>query len=519
MESPLDEKEYPKLALRQIRALCQGNGAAPKDVKIVKMQGEIIHCEAITHLELHPEVMTDKKIGRHQIGQPLENPAQIDKAVQSHIRQAMKNSDVRKFMANILLERKDKGFSFHAQYFDVPPLNKTFSYQEPCGTCQGNGKTTCNRCNGQRREVCNVCHARGMVPCTYCHSTGFRRGADGNQTQCTYCRGQRQIICRTCQKRGSINCRQCNGAGTVGCNSCRGNSYYTVVTQVVGKMKTLFEIDRAALPHPVVKAIEDTGGKLVSSDQIKLTAEQVKREDGGLAIQYHTQFPYGDMLMSINGKPYKMHIFGYKAKLIKVPLFLEELISPQLIQLFDAAKSPASVVSNITKASKSRVIGQALILTLTMPKKAALIALKKKFPFGIHNERLKEIIQMSQKALNNLTAKARYTGFAMAATFNAIATWLYFTSGIRGTLSASIGLQGLMAADLALIPLGGFIGSIITGFMARRPLQKVIGHLMKKVSAKKMVVWPNYGISAGVFILIIIALKILGYETPHWLPL
>ena len=68
-------------------------------------------------------------------------------------------------------------------------------------------------------------------------------------------------------------------------------------------MKTLFEIDRAALPHPAVKMIEDHGGKLVEQAHIELQGEAVKREDGGLAIQYNFQFPYADLNVGMNGQP------------------------------------------------------------------------------------------------------------------------------------------------------------------------------------------------------------------------
>jgi hypothetical protein len=505
-------------ALKQIRALARGNGADTDAIQIREMDGEIIHCEAITHLELHPEITTDQKNGRVQIGDVLGDTGAVQKAVQTHSVEATKSAEIRKLMVKMLLERPDKGFSSHAEYFDMPPLQKSYSCHQPCGACGGQGRTACGTCRGQRQEVCNSCRGRALVACNFCHGNGMRQDANGKQIACTHCRGTRQIPCHTCNKTGRIKCRQCKGAGNLGCNNCGGVGAFTQITHVNLQMKTLFEIDRSALPHPAVKAIENKGSDMIIRNHIRVSGEQVTREDGGLAIQYQVEFPYVFLLMSINGQPMKVELFGLKGKILKAPAFVETLIGTQVALLEQAARGNGAVQSNIIKASKTRLLGEALSYVLTMPQKKAFLTLKKKYPIGVSNEGLKNIITTSKKALARLTASARYTGYAFAGLFNLMLSGAYFIGGLRDVFLPLMGQNGAMVLDFALIPLGGFIGAMVTKFITQRPLQKALGHIVKNFRQYKVGTLPNYGLSFGVFILVLLVAKFSGMPVPHWLP-
>jgi hypothetical protein len=518
MAEPTDFNLLSQNALKQIRALARGNGADADAIQIREMDGDIIRCEAITHLELHPETTEEQKKGRAEIGEVLGDAGAVQKSVQSYVSDSVKNGEVRKLMANMLLERPDKGFSIHAEYFDMPPLKRSYSFHQSCGTCGGQGRTSCDRCNGHRQETCNACHGSGMVACNFCHGSGMRQGPDGKQIQCTHCRATRQISCHTCNRKGRITCRACKGTGDIGCNNCKGLGAFTQITHVDLKMKTLFEIDRSALPHPAVKAIENKGGQMITRQHIHVSGEQVKREDGGLAIQYQVKFPYAFILMSINGKPIKIELFGLKGKILKAPAFVETMIGTQVALLEQSARGQGNVQSNIIKASKTRLLGEALSYVLTMPQKKAFLALKKKYPIGVSNEGLKSIIKTSKKALAQLTTSARYTGYALAGLFNLGLNGAYFMGGIRDFILPIAGQNGTMLLDFALIPLGGFIGSLITKFITQRPLQKALGHLIKNFKRHQMSMLPNYGLSLGIFILIILIIKFGDFAAPSWLP-
>jgi len=516
-------KLLPKKALKQIRALAKGNGVEQDSIQIKSAKGEVIHCQAINHLELHPDIIEEKKKGRVQAGQVLPDPAQVKKAVNDMVTGAIKNDETRKYLAKILLDRPDKGFALHAEYFETPPLNRDFCWHEPCPTCEGHGNVACSRCGGGRREVCPKCHGRTMIPCTFCHASGFIKGPDGKQHQCNRCFGQRQITCPLCQKTGSVPCQQCKGSGTNQCNACKGAAFFTNITHIVMKMKTLFEIDRAALPHPAVKVIEDSGWKMVEHGHIKLHAEQVKREDGGLAIQYDTEFPYGDLELSMNGKPLKTHLFGFKGKMLKLPNFVDTITEQNFKLLEDAAMHSKNAASKIRKASKTRLISEALLLSISMPPKKAMYSLKRKYPMGASNDLIKNAVMLSNKALANVTRKTRFGGQGLGMFLSALIDGAYLMTPMRGMID-SIHPYAAVAGDILLIALGGFIGNKAVAYMAKRPLRSALGASMPQTQRGKFKpkaqgnIWIAYVFSALVMAIMIFVAKQTGASVPFWFP-
>ena len=517
-------KELPQKALKKIRALCRGNGVEEDSVQIKKALGETIRCEAITHLELHPEVTHSRKKGRVQVGQVCENPEQIEKAIRDITMEAIKKDETRKYLAKMVLDRPDQGFAMHAEYLNVDPLNQEFCLHQPCGDCGGKAVVACNRCGGHRREVCPQCHGRTLTPCTFCHGNGFTQGPDGKQIQCNRCFGQRQVACTLCQKAGSVACRQCKGSGSTKCNSCGGAGFYTNISHVAVRLKTLFEIDRAALPHPAVKIIEDSGPQMAANGHIKIHAEQVKREDGGLAIQYDTVFPYGDIEFSVNGKPLKAHLFGYKGKLLKLPNFLDKIIENNFQLLLHAASGHGNAAGNIRKASKTRFIGEALLASISLPPKKAMISLKRKYPMGVSNDLLKEAIICSNKALANATRKTRFGGLGAGLAVTAIIDAAYFIGPLRELIASHINSALPNIFDFLLVVLGGFISYKATAYMAKRPLQKALGPLMPakhrgKFKPKTQTnIFIPFAFSAAVLFGVIFISKLTGGSVPAWFP-
>lgn len=515
MTSNFDFNLIAQKALKNIRSLARGNGAQSDAIQIKEANHEMVQCEAITHLELHPDIQKEQKPGRVNAQEVYPNAQALEKAVNDYTTQSIKNSDVRKMMAGMLLERKDKGFSLHSEFFDIPPLSKTFCVHENCGTCGGQGQSTCKQCGGRRQEPCYTCHGKGIVPCTYCRATGTLQDSNGNKRSCHHCGGTSQIICKICQRKGQVPCRQCKAQGIIKCFNCKGLGAFSILNHVALKMKTVFEIDRAALPHPAVKAIERTGSQIVERGHIQIEGEQVKREDGGLAIQYKVQFPYGNLLCAINGQPIKVELFGYKGKIIKLPAFLENMIGTN-VSLLERAARKENTESNIIKASKTRIISEALSLTLNFPRKIALMKLKKRYPLGISNEGLKSLISTSHLALQQVTSKSRYMGYAITVAIAFLIDAGYFLFGVRDQLLGMLGPQITPVIDFSLILIGGVIGNIVIQKIIQRPLQKALGHLNKNPKPKNLAKWPSFALSAGAFILTLAILLALG-QAPSYL--
>ena len=512
-------------AIKKIRHVVKGNGVPMKSIHIIKENSEMVVCEAITHIDLEHDIKEERKNGALQVGELIEDPTALPAMIGKVATDAIKNGEMRKMLANMLLERPDKGFSIHAEYFNIDALNKDYCVHLPCNSCQGQAQVACRACNGQKLEPCNQCHGRTIINCNFCHGGGFMKGPKGEQVQCNRCFGKRHIKCPLCRSQGKIPCRSCKGAGSAKCNDCGGLGVFTFITHVMYKMKTLFEIDRASLPHPAVKIIEDNGSKLVEEAHITVKGEAVKREDDGLAIKYDVQFPYADLDIGVGGNPVKVHMFGHKGKMLKITNFLDQIIEKDYALLLRAANNRGNVIGHIRKASKTKMIGDGLILSVTMRPKKAMKALKKKFPFGASNDIIKDIIVQSNKALINISRKNHLSGLGIGLVLVTLINAIYFLGPLRTIITNSLGQGGVLGIiDLALIPLGGFIAMMIAKLMAASPLKKALGPLMP---AKQRASFkpknnnssiPAFVASAIVFLIITFIAATMNAPTPSWLP-
>lgn len=524
MTDPIDPlQEVPKKALKKLRAICRGNGCAPDSIQIKNIQGELVEFEAFSHIELQTETKNEKISGKVQKGELLENSAIIESKISENLTGAIGNTDARRELAGILMNRPDKGFSIHSQKFPVPALNQEFSIYHACERCGGQSQEECPRCKGVKREICNKCHGKTMVPCQYCGANGTVTGPDGKQIQCNRCFGHKQVVCTYCQKVGTVSCQQCNATGAVRCSNCNGAAFYTEVVKSSVHMRPLFEIDRTTIPNESVKLIEDSGSLLSEKEHFKIEAEQIKRDDGGLAIQYKGSFPYGELDFSINGKVAKCHIIGYHGKFVKLPNILDGLTTPARKLLEQAAKGKGGVLAKIKKASNTRLIGEALQFALLLPRKKAMSALRKKYPIGLSTKAVQHVVQISYLALHNATRQARHIGFTISGVMIAAFNALYFMGPLRILLLLQFKSEPIVSViDLALIPIGAFLCRLMAQQFAKQPLRKALGSYYPRGKKKrvKMTIDGNvqsYLISVTLFLLCVYGAKLLG-QTPAWFP-
>jgi hypothetical protein len=519
----IDPKELAQKALKQIRHLCDGNGTSADSVQIMEAKGEIISMEALTHLELDIDTSTEERAGKYQQGTFLPTVEAMQAAILKAQQGIIKNDQSRQFVADKMLKRPDQGFASHGEEIPLNELKQDFSCHTPCGKCQGEGQSTCQQCGGHRKETCTQCHGRTLIPCRNCGGNGMMQGQDGKQHQCKFCFGKRQVSCPLCQKTGRMNCRKCRASGHIKCDPCKGGGVFTQIVSVLPIVKTLFEMDRAELPHPAVYAIENMGTKLAAKGHMTIQAEQAARKDGGLAIKYNSTFPYGNITFSVNGKPVKANIFGNKAKLLKLKPFLEDLIAPAIVNLNKAANNDGVVANQIKKASGHRLVGKAILYAATMPKKKALMALKKQYPMGISNQALQNLIKTADRAIGNVTRKPRYVGLGIGLiSATALYAGLFLTKGYQ-TIVTALGNPSLeIALAAVLMAFGGGLAHFTIKLMAKRSMTHAIGNLLPKngkvnIPAKTRTsgIYAYIG-AAALFLMIIEVARQTGAITPSW---
>ncbi len=521
MNAPIFYKDkMAHKALGVVRKLASGNGVKKDAIQIIQNDYMDVECEAITHIEISHKKKEEKQNGKVEGGQPVNDPAQIPKLIQHAQNSAIKSIEARKMLSNILLKRCDKGFSLHDKYFDIPQLTQVYQYVESCKSCQGAKAVTCQRCHGKCQEQCGQCGGHRAINCNKCQGSGSMKSANGQQQTCNQCYGKRSIPCPLCRSQGVTQCRICKGTGGIKCDDCKGIGIFSFITTVTYKMKTLFEIDRAALPDVVVKMIEDNGTQLIEQKYVDLHAEQVKREDGGLAIQYTMTFPFTNIAMNVNGKPIKVSLFGFKMKIMKVTNFIDQLVEKNYALLIRAAHDDGNVVSHIRKSSKSRIIADGLLLAVTTRPKQAMITLKKKYPYAASNSLIKNIILEANKALTHVSRKSQHSGLMAGMGLYLIILAGYFIGPLRSMLNQNDNI----IFDFALIPVGFVLITLLAKLLMKAPIKSALGPLMpaKQRAAFKPRTNTNIMfVTLGTlicFILITVLSRYIGDNPPSWLP-
>lgn len=521
-----DMKQLPKRAIKNIRSLCQGNGCQAKDVTLTKASGKMHQFVALTNLDLEPSIEQEIKKGRHQVGEYIEDPSGLDKVLQKMTEGAMKNNESRKMLADIVLNRPGKGFGLQGETIEIEQLKKSFCTHEPCQTCEGVGNTICNVCHGQRKEPCNRCRTAGVIPCDHCHSSGYMKGPDGKQRQCNRCFGKRQIGCPVCMRTGHISCRTCKGSGTRTCADCQGAAFRTLIAHLAVKMKTAFVYDRTELPPTAGIQIDKAGERFAVKEHLHVISEPIKRDDGGLAIQHHVTFPFGNIEFKIKDKNYTGQIMGFKAKIVKSPYFLSELLQKPSNMLEKAAQNAGSAQDIINKVIKLRFFADCIHLNTQMKPKKAYAALMKKYPLGARADFYKDSVMMARKAIANASRSARWTAYGIGAAINLGLFGAYFMAGLRNTALTSLPNPNLsILADGGCLAIGTILAIVATIKISRRPIDNILARIsMNKGSTPKkqkikIDLLPTIGISVGIFV-ICATIAVLAFNTSIiWLPL
>jgi len=522
-------KNIPVLALEKIQKLCAGNGAKADEVTITSMEGEIVEMQGLTHIEVTHDTQMEEKAGKLEVGTLLPSPEAFEPALTEVLAGLTKNGESRKFISGKLLNRPDKGFGSHGEEIALEEMTQEFSAHAPCRTCGGEGKSVCKTCGGRRQQVCTQCHGKTAIPCRNCAGAGQIAGPDGAQKQCTYCFGKRHVGCPLCQERGKMACRQCRGAGAMKCNPCKGLGSFTQIARSIPVAQTLFEMDRAAIPHAAVYAIENSSKQVAAGGHIDFTAKSVLRKDGGMAIQYDALFPYGDVEFDIKGAKYKAHLFGKKPKIMKLKPFLEELIAPGMAALKRAASGQGDAAGLIKKAVRYRLLSRGVILAATQPKKKAALELKKRYPLGIENQSIMKIIGTADKAISHITRIPRYIGLGIGLSVTGVfMAGIYLTDVYKGIVNVLGGGITEVLFAIALIGAFGFMTQYIIKIAGQMAMKKALGDLIAQINQSGGKIKPQvrtrtsgfYGyIGAAVILLIVLFITPLtGHITPSWYP-
>ncbi len=511
-------------ALEYIRALCKGNGVKAESVSVKEFKGEIVPFTAHTYIEIRPQISEKKIAGKNSVGTVVGTEAEVQQQIDKTIISAVNDPSSREKISRLLLGRPDHGFGLHGYSLNVDFLSRDFCWHENCKTCHGSGRAACARCHGQQRETCPECRGKTMVHCPLCRGSGNINGPNGRPQACSKCHGQRQVICMMCHRTGRIACRQCKGTGTSVCTACSGSGWYTHIVHLSTQAATYFEYDRVPVPAEVMPMLDQEPGVVLKNKDIEIKPEMLPAQSNALGVKYDVKMPFGEIVFALKNKPVKAMLFGYNAKLLEVPEFLDTLIASGMKELEAAAAGSGSVAGRLKKAGRFRVIALALLNAAQSSSKKTAGMLAKKYPAGLSIDTAKKIADLSDRATARITRKPRYYGLILGLVLVAGFYAAYYIGPGRGIITPHVGNPDLnIVIDLFIIFLGGTITTICIQLAAGNALREGIGHLVPAKDRKRLVPKTRssgwWGYAGGLviyFIMIEASLHYAPANTPAW---
>lgn len=523
-------------ALDRVKSVAAGNGIDPETITLVNFEGEVLHFEARSLFTVKPTVAEKSMPGKEQ-GEVCGSASDLQIKITTAIEKTTVNPDIIGYISDVLERRADKGFMIDHLVVKLERLAKKFVYFNSCTSCAG-GKMLCATCHGAGNSNCPKCHAHRTIVCPMCRGTKVSRQKDGSMGTCRKCNGHGEAPCTACRAQGKIKCMPCQGTGRVQCPKCTGTGIISEIAFVSFEAETAFAYDADILPPEVPPLIDQLGPVMAVKQHADIqilkendqrfiqreyeVAEKVRVRDG-MIVPYYVRLPWGEIEFALGETNLAGKLFGLHPRLLNLPPFLEGPLGPGLDRLTQAANNLGNVRANVTEAIGFRAIGDALIAAATMPPKKASQAIRGRWALGLRPDVAHKMVQLADKAVQNLTRKARIFGLVAGLVLTAGFYALYLIGPLR-VMAAGQGLHpyALIALDAMLVVTAGYAAMLLSQLATRRALSSMFEKIVPAEKARKII--PRAGQSgmiafagsAFIFAAMLVVTALTGHELPAW---
>ncbi len=511
-------EELVSTALSHVVALFGGNGVKKEDIKLLSHSVALHTLNASTHLEVKPVFQERQVPGKVVAGQVLGSRDEAMKSANHVITQTLTNSAAKAKMANVLLDRAEKGFGLRNIVIPVDFVRQEFTWHEPCHTCHGTSRSTCPKCQGRKLETCIRCNGRTLMFCPMCRGTGLLQG-----NACPRCKGQRYVPCDGCQRSGMMGCRVCTQTGQVKCVTCNGVGYKTNILLLLAEAMPTFSYDPKSIPKNAADAIEMNGSKLAQDGSLKIEGRIADDAEKVLGASYEVTFPCGKMLFDIAGVEIKSQLFGYNAVLTGMPNHLDKLLGQALRNLEEALTGHQNLIGEIKAATRYKLLAKTFLLAQQTSPRKALQTLSKQYDAGVSSAFLEKSVKLAVAASSKITQAPRYKGLASGLAASAALLCGYYFSPVRAALGAYLPSSPVdIVLDIVPAILCGALTTFVIRYTGASAIRTALGHLVNDEKRKKLMARAQ-GLGlwgyAGAFLLTLLLVEIsvaLGGYMPNW---
>jgi hypothetical protein len=567
-DNPFIESIGPILiddAMDMMRSAVRGNGLDEKAVFFNAFYGTVLHFETYQVFKI-TATTGEKYLPGKQHGIVVGSRQDARNKVMATVENAATNIDVHKTTIKFLKLRNDLGFAAEGWAIRYDGMKRNFVVHEKCTTCSGLGKNNCNDCKGTRKRNCARCTGSKLMTCTNCkgrkqfpvkggaakghdkdHAQAHAKGGKPLYKKCKMCTGTGKIRCAQCKGTGSAPCKTCQGSGKVGCKPCTNTGWRSHITFMEVSAKCWFDYDKSKLPPEVPPLIDHLRARMVLEkhahirinedlerkqelDNRNKPKEYMMRRPEEFAITYDVRLPWGDIGFNWEprSEPVTGKLFGFQPALVHMQPFLEEIALPGIRALGEASATEKHIAAKLHEATRFRIIGDTLLAATLYGPARAIETIFRRYPFGIREETLKNLVDQSHQSLKFLTQTARVMGLVSGLALTAAMDGAYYLGPVRAQVIAHVDdkiAQG--AIDLAPVLIGGIAATVCIKLFSRRALRDVVGRLLpakKKGKTEKLknraglAAYLGYLGSAAIYAFVLAAAVLhFGMAPPDWL--
>ncbi|HNQ92164.1 MAG TPA: hypothetical protein PKI93_04460 [Alphaproteobacteria bacterium] len=536
-------------ALKRVRGLVRGNSLDPEQVSLKDHSGVLQYqFGAKVEIKLVPKYGIRLEPGKNTVAELVVSEEDFQKRIHTAAVEARTKPDRRQKIIDFVFSRSDKGFCIESQNVVFRDLALDLVRHEQCQTCAHSGHIPCSRCQGRGGVTCTRCRGTRQAICPKCGGSGHMQTPQGSKP-CDYCRADGKVPCPLCHAKGLMKCPACGASGTQPCEKCSGTGWMSHLAHVDIEGQVRFSFERHKIPERLAALIEDRGAYLVSKGDIevhlvshgstlghhpadlkaeKLSEDKVRETsheaDDLVVINYGVTCPYGPVQFQLGERELSAILLGWQARLIEAPAFLEDMTKVGMQAIEVASTGQGSTISLLRKAAGFAVWQEVLSQILASGNlRKVFESTLNRYSAGLDEGRLKQIIIHADRAVRQVTRKARYLGLAAAMVVYAGLSYGYFWGGGRSALRDRISAPADIGADVLLL-LAGMAGGILSSqifasFIQRQAFSGVIDdNVLRKLPRSGNITWWSLGLSLLIFVAVLAVGVFQGEgDPPEWI--
>ena len=437
--------------MKQLGALCIGNGIGKKDLKLLGLEGSVAQITA--RVRIHPDItaQTQERRGRIKGDQMFKSREEMNAALENMKQSLAEKQDLMKKITDQVQARKDKGIVPKPQALKLKTLDKVFVCTNPCQSCKGSGKSGCPKCHGSKTVKCLRCEGERRVQCAVCQGSTTIAGPNGEQKPCPRCHGEGRISCDYCKGKGKIPCPQCKSSGAIKCRDCDGQGVYSSVARVEIQARLDCEIECGPLPEEICQKVETAGAGLLTRNLAKIqSASTGLHEDASGTkapeIVYDLSLPHAGLEMKIGQKKVPLRMIGYRPEFLDIPPILDTTLA-KAVSFSESTKAHFSPAQTLKQLGRYKIFRQAMGLVARKSVNAANRALASKYGRLISDETVQKIALQTNVLMGKATKKPERQATIWTAAIMAFLFGGYFIgpgqARLAGLLESTPNLAGL----------------------------------------------------------------------------